>query len=133
MELFRLKGFFTVILIHLCVAAGVVSAADSISPAELNDRIAKNKAPFILDVRTPEEFAQGHVPGAVNIPVSEIADRSSELAGYKEKEIVVYCAAGPRASFARSLMSQLGFTGTKELQGHMMGWTADGYPVEKAQ
>ncbi len=133
--MFKPKLFLasTILFLHALGANGMVYASDSISAAELSDRLNKNEAPLILDVRTPAEFSQGHVPGAINIPVSDIALRSSELGAYKEKEIVVYCAAGPRAGFARSLMSQLGFTRLRDLEGHMQQWSGGGYPVEKPQ
>lgn len=123
----------TMFLIQALGVAQVGYASGSISAAELNNRLTQNEAPIILDVRTPEEFAQGHVPGAVNIPVTDITDRSSELKPYQEKEIVVYCAAGPRAAFARSVMSQLGFNDVTDLEGHMQQWVAGGYPVETPQ
>ncbi len=88
---------------------------------------------LILDVRTPGEFAQGHVPGAVNIPHTEIAAHLDELAPYREKEIILYCRSGRRAGIAADILKKNGFTHLAHMEGDMMGWTANGLPVEKAE
>lgn len=108
-------------------------AAESITGAELVERLQADAAPLILDVRTPAEFDDGHIPGAVNIPVSDLADRLKELTPYKEKEIVVYCQAGPRAGFAGKVLEHNGFTGSRDLQGHMSRWVSAGYPLATPQ
>jgi phage shock protein E len=62
----------------------------------------------LLDVRTPEEFAQGHLPGARNVPVQVLAQRLAEV-GSPETPVVVYCAAGGRAATATELLRRAGF------------------------
>lgn len=114
-----------------CICTTAI-AADSIKSSELVDRIQNGQAPsLILDVRTPEEFAQSHIPGAVNIPIADLVNRGAQLNPYKEKEIVVYCEVGPRAGFVEYLLMQNGFTGVRNLEGHMQKWLSDGYPVER--
>ncbi len=108
-----------------------VFAGDTITSRALIDRIENGNAPFILDVRTPEEFARGHIPGAVNIPVSDLATRAQELMPFRNEEIVVYCEVGPRAHFVGMLMKQNGFSGVLDLQGHMHDWLANGHPIYK--
>jgi len=71
-----------------------VLAADlgTITPMALNERLSKHDASVIVvDVRTPEEFAQAHVPGAINIPYDALAARKDELTGAKSKDVVLYC------------------------------------------
>lgn len=63
----------------------------------------------LVDVRSPGEFATGALPGAVNIPVDEIAGRTAEL-GDPNGKIVLYCASGGRSGAALALLSQRGFT-----------------------
>lgn len=67
-------------------------------------------APFFVDVRTPEEFASGSVPGAVNIPLDEIESRIAEFEG--KKEIVVFCRSGNRSAQAITILQQHGITNT---------------------
>jgi rhodanese-related sulfurtransferase len=62
----------------------------------------------LLDVRTPEEFREGHVPGARNIPVQELAARLSEV-GPPGTPVVVYCKAGMRAASAAQVLQRAGY------------------------
>ena len=95
-------------------------------------RLAAENAPLILDVRTPAEFAAGHIPGAVNIPHDELAQRMSELPNDKNAEIVVLCRSGRRALIAEDLLQAAGYADISDLDGHMLGWNADGRPVTGA-
>jgi len=63
---------------------------------------------LLLDVRTPEEFSDRHLDGAVNIPVQELAGRVHEL-GAKDRPIVVYCRSGARSASAATLMKSAGY------------------------
>ena len=63
----------------------------------------------IVDVRTSGEFAGGHYPNAVNIPLQEISSRLSEF-GAKTKPVIVYCASGARSGSAKSMLEENGFT-----------------------
>ncbi|MFW5797540.1 MAG: FAD-dependent oxidoreductase [Spirochaetota bacterium] len=64
--------------------------------------------PLIVDVRTPEEFEYGAVPGAVNIPLDDLGVHSENL-GAKDREITVYCASGARSAYAVRMLTQMGF------------------------
>jgi len=87
------------------------------------------KIPFVfVDVRTPEEFKAGHVPGAVNIPVSEIGDRLNEVP--KDKQVYVYCHSGKRAAKASTVLAKAGFN-VENIPESMQGWKAAGYPIAK--
>lgn len=64
---------------------------------------------LVVDVRTPGEFASGHHPRAINIPVDQVASRVSEF-GEKSKPIVVYCASGNRSGRAKQTLESLGYS-----------------------
>jgi len=84
------------------------AAADpaSIEPKELGARIAwADRSLVVLDVRTPEEFAAGHLPGAINIPHTELAARVAELEGSRDRDIVVYCRTGARSAAALGVLA----------------------------
>lgn len=86
--------------------------------------------PFVfLDVRTEGEFADGHVPGAINIPVQVLADRLAEVP--KNKRIYVYCRSGKRSTAASKILAQAGFTQVENVKASMNGWSAANYPIEK--
>lgn len=83
----------------------------------------------VLDVRPPEEFAAGHVPGAVNIPLAELEQRLAELG--KDQEIVAYCR-GPHCVLAFDAVARLRAKGMKarRLEDGYPEWKAEGLPVE---
>jgi rhodanese-related sulfurtransferase len=83
---------------------------------------------FVLDVRAPEEFVTGHVPGAVNIPYDQVAARLAEVP--KDKDVVLYCRSGRRAGMAAEALAANGYTRLKHLEGDMTAWIERGRPVE---
>jgi len=102
-----------------------------INPQALLGRIEANAAPAILDVRTPKEFADGHVPGALNIPFESVGSRAHELTGPRESPLIVYCGHGPRAWMAGAALRKKGFTNVSYLAGHFSGWRAAGLREER--
>lgn len=97
--------------------------AEEISPAQVREQVATEaQSLVILDVRSEEEYADGHVPGALHIPHDEIAVRLTELEASKDKPIVVYCRSGKRAAKALAVLHEAGFTRLLHLTGDMPGW-----------
>ena len=86
---------------------------------------------LVLDVRTPEEYSGGHVPGAINVPHTEVAERLEELGGDRDRTVVVYCERGGRASQAEAALLAGGFTDVRHLEGDMSDWRAKGRPLER--
>lgn len=101
----------------------------AVLPEELVDRLGSETRLQLIDVRTPEEFAAGHIPGAVNIPYDELPARLHELDGLQAEELVVYCRTGRRAKIAEQALREAGFQNVRDLAGHMVAWTAASYPV----
>ena len=75
---------------------------------------------LLVDVRTPEEFAAGHIAGAVNIPLGQLDDRMDEL-GPRDAPLVLYCRSGNRSGQAARVLASAGFTGVHDL-GAMSRW-----------
>ena len=93
----------------------------------LRDRLLRDA--LVLDVRTPAEFAAGHLPGAVNIDV-ESSDFADRVSGLDEGEsTLVYCQTGNRSGVATDKMVDLGFTELSELEGGIEAWAAAGEQV----
>ena len=84
---------------------------------------------FVLDVRTPDEYAEGHVPGAVNVPHDQLASRVAEVP--KDKDVVLYCRSGRRAALAADVLTAHGYTRLSHLEGDMQAWVEKGRQVEK--
>jgi rhodanese-related sulfurtransferase len=93
-------------------------------------RLDAGDAPLILDVRSPGEYAAGHIPGAVNIPHDALGVRLDELGADPDREIVVHCQSGRRAATAEQMLMDAGYTGIQHLDGDMAGWRSAGLPVE---
>ena len=112
------------------VATGMsLASPPQVTPQQVREMQAqKSTAPFVLDVRTPEEFASGHVPGAVNIPYDQVPSRLAEIP--KDKEVVLYCRSGRRAGLAAAELEKAGYTDLQLMQGDMPAWEKAGLPVE---
>ncbi len=89
------------------------------------ERISSNNDLVLIDVRSPAEFdgsregrdTYGHLDGAINIPISEIADRLEELSPYKDKEIIVYCSRSHRSPSVAYTLVTSGFTNVTNIVG----------------
>lgn len=106
------------------------SEISNVSTSEFKNLVDQHRG-IILDVRTPEEFAEGHIPGAINLDVngSNFKDEIGKLD--KSKDYEVYCRSGKRSLKASEMMQSEGFTKVTNLDGGIMGWQEKGYPVEK--
>ncbi len=82
---------------------------------------------FLLDVRTPEEFGTGSLPGAVNIPLDELRDRIDEVP--KDHPVYIFCAVGQRGYLAYRILSQRGFDNVFNLSGGLKTWRAARTPI----
>jgi rhodanese-related sulfurtransferase len=127
----RLTGALLAATLALAAAA---AGPATIEPEALHDRIAwADRSLVVLDVRTPEEFAAGHVPGAINIPHTELAARVAELDDARDGDIVVYCRSGRRADEALGVLGKSGFTRLLHLKGDYTRWVEEQRPVVKAE
>ena len=84
---------------------------------------------LLVDVREPEEYAGGHVPGAVNLPQSDLASRLDELP--RDRPVYVVCQGGMRSTRAAQFLRQVGFTDIVNVAGGTNAWLAAGRPVER--
>ena len=82
---------------------------------------------IILDTREQDEFDEGHIPGAILIPYTEIENKAEEMLPDKDKLILVYCRSGRRSKIAAENLAKLGYTNVKEFGG-IIDWT---YEIEK--
>jgi phage shock protein E len=107
------------------------TAVGEISVQALRDRqLGADPTPFVLDVRSPEEYAAGHVPGAVNVPHGEVGSRLAELP--RDRDIVLYCRSGRRVGLAADVLVANGFKRLLHMSGDMPAWEASGNPVAQS-
>ena len=94
-------------------------------------KLIKTAKPLILDVRTPNEYYSGHIEGAKLIPVSQLADRVSELSAYKNSDVLIYCRSGNRSTVASQILIKNGFKKLYNLRKGVIGWEKSGQPLIK--
>jgi rhodanese-related sulfurtransferase len=92
-------------------------------------QVIANLKPFVLDVRTPGEFAEGHLEGATLLPIQEMQQRLGELASHKHDPVFVYCHSGNRSTVAAKLMVDAGFDQVINLRKGINDWKAAGLPL----
>jgi len=116
------KALMLKLAVVALVAGGVLLLysrfTGSLTATEARELVARGA--LLVDVRTPEEFAAGHIKGALNIPLGELPQRASEL-GRKSTPIVLYCRSGARSGRALELLKQRGFRQAQNL-GAMSRW-----------
>src|SRR5438270_6183196 len=100
----------------------------AISVGELHDRLQAGAKPFILDVREPWEYAAGHVPGVVLIPLGELERRVNEVP--RDRPILAICHSGQRSEAAAAYLLQLGYVDVSNVDGGTAAWINHGYPVD---
>jgi len=99
-----------------------------LDPRGLHDILAKKKVQ-VVDVRAPDEWRSGHLPGAIHIPLAALPDRVGELDA--SVPVVLHCKGGGRSSIATSLLQAKGFANVSNLAGGYDGWVAEGFEVKK--
>jgi len=124
---------FITLFISLFVNLAFANSNDNISQTALQTMMksSTNANVVLLDVRSPEEYAEGHVPGAINISHTKIKDNLAQLLNHKNDTIIVYCRSGHRAGIAKTILVKNGFTKIRHLSGDMNGWYDAKLPIEK--
>lgn len=104
----------------------------AIKSPDFNTELVAGTVPFILDVRSKEEWdANGHIDGAINVPVVEVPANLAQLPADKAAPIMVICASGHRGAMTKMYLEFLGYTSVRNLNGGMNGWIAAELPVVK--
>lgn len=117
-----------VLLITATMVTQALAAEKNISAREAKALMASNRNILLLDVRTPQEFSQGRLPGAVLLPIGDLERRIGEVP--RNKSIVVYCTVGSRSKSAAKLLVQKGYTDVYNISFGLLDWYRNGYPVQ---
>ncbi len=105
-------------------------AAKNVDPKAAQALIADQKA-TVLDIRTPEEFAEGHIPNAKNVDFFSKSFRETLEKLDKDAPIVMHCQSGGRSGQALPIFKELGFTKVFHMNGGFSAWSKAGLPVAK--
>lgn len=87
----------------------------------------------VLDVRTPGEFENRHIPGAYNVPLDQLAEHAPELRAVSGGGVVLVCQSGQRANRAEALLLQAGMPDVHVLEGGMTAWMQQGFPTRRTR
>lgn len=129
-----------VLLIGLAIGSGLAlllpmlsRSAAGISVLSVTEAVMlmSRKSALVLDVREPDEFAQGHLQGARNVPLSQLSARLKELEKFRDKPVLVVCERGRRANAAAKLLKAQSFTALNVLKGGMQAWIEAKMPSSK--
>ena len=126
-------------LISVAIASGAMllwpavqgATAGGLSAANAVQLINRERA-VVVDVSEAEEFAQGHVGGAKNVPLSQMEQRLPEVVKNKTLPLILTCPSGARASRALAVAKKLGYEKAQVLAGGLKAWKEANLPVEKA-
>ena len=90
-----------------------------------------NESALVLDIRDPNDYSQGHIPQAMNIPYTALQSRVRELDKFKEQPVVVACKMGQHSGMATSILRRAGFHNVAKLRGGLTEWRSQNMPVVK--
>ena len=106
-----------------------MTSVPGIDVSQLRQRLTAEPVPFLLDVREPWEYQEGHVPGAQLIPLGELEQRVNEVP--RDRPILAICHSGQRSLAAAGYLQQLGYTSVTNVDGGTAAWVERGFPVDK--
>ena len=114
---------------------GAMRKGPMVDALALKHRLDAGDDLLLLDVRTPEDFngEQGHIPGAVNLPVEELDIRIDEILHYQQRPVITICRTDRKSGKAAQLLAQKGFADVHVARMGMTDWNAHGYPVAGRQ
>ncbi len=134
-----IRVLISAVLIAVVASCGLQSTTDiPINNVDVNtarDLVTQNETVIVLDVRTPEEYAIGHIEGALNINIAE-ADFSKRVSKLdRDKTYIIHCSANVkngRSAKSLEIMSSFGFDKLLNMEGGIIAWEQSGYPIVRS-
>ena len=122
-----------IVVVYLLAAEPAMLKAHGIKLLGVHEtlRMMNNKGTTLLDVREESEYAQGHLPHTVNIPLGKLAERCGELNKAKGKPVIVICRSGSRSKKGAVVLAKNGFDQLYSMNGGTLAWEKDNLPLEK--
>ena len=123
-RLIKILTLAALLSVAMFIIAACGNSFATISAQEARQMMIDNPDAIILDVRTPEEFAQGHIPGALLLPVTQIAEQAESVLPDKDTLILMYCRSGNRTQTAGQLLADMGYSKVYDFGG-LNTWIGD--------
>ena len=124
-----MKRLLSITLLLACTASLALAAARDITAAQAQKLLSRTPKAFLLDVRTPDEYRQGHLRGAVLVPLGDLERRLREVP--RNRTVLVYCAVGSRSRMAAGLLARKGYGEVYNMSDGIVGWYRSGLPIER--
>ncbi len=124
-------------LLAMALASGlalllpVLNKGSGVDPQAMVQLMNRDKA-VVLDVCEPDEFARGHVIGAKNLPLGQLADKLPQVVKNKSAHVIMVCQVGARSTRAAATARKLGYENVQSLSGGLRAWSAASMPTEKS-
>jgi glyoxylase-like metal-dependent hydrolase (beta-lactamase superfamily II)/rhodanese-related sulfurtransferase len=123
----RIEGYLQDGMAALARHPELLCSTKQVSAPELAEDLDSPASPLILDVRTPAEYATGHIANSLNVPLSQLRDRLNEIP--TNRNLAIQCAGGYRSSIASSLLAREGYADLTELAGGIAAWQTSNLPL----
>lgn len=130
--LFLIEHYFysvpLLVLVILLIRSNAVKGGKKITPQDLVS-LTNQDAAKLIDLRSPNEFADGHITGSINIPYADIEDRLHEIKLQEGKSLVLICDSGSQSANAGEVINKSGYQNTIILSGGIGAWKLDNLPL----
>ncbi len=129
MKFNAMPRFAAALLLAAIVGSAPAHAEEARSVNVKQAQLMKGQGALLLDVREADEYASGHAPGSVLIPLGQLDKRLKEIEGFQNKPVVLICRSGRRSAAAAEILRKAGFTDARNVDGGMMAWEKAGLPT----
>ena len=130
--LFLIEHYFysvpLLVVVILLIRSNAVKGGKKITPQDLVS-LTNQDAAKLIDLRSPNEFADGHITGSINIPYANIEDRLHEIKLQEGKSLVLICDSGSQSANAGEVLNKSGYQNTVILSGGIGAWKLDNLPL----
>ena len=130
--LFLIEHYFysvpLIVAVILLIRSNAVKGGKKITPQDLVS-LTNQDAAKLIDLRSPNEFADGHITGSINIPYADIEDRLHEIKLQEGKSLVLICDSGSQSANAGEVLNKSGYENTVILSGGIGAWKLDNLPL----
>lgn len=123
------KIVLAVLLVLVVSLPAHAAPPKNIMATEARGLLTNNSNVFLLDVRTPDEYRQARLRGAVLIPINELEKRVAEIP--KNKPVLVYCAVGSRSNLVAGFLTGKGYREVYNMTDGIVGWYRNGFPIDR--
>ena len=130
--LFLIEHYFysvpLIVVVILLIRSNAVKGGKKITPQDLVS-LTNQDAAKLIDLRSPNEFSDGHITGSINIPYADIEDRLHEIKLQEGKSLVLICDSGSQSANAGEVLNKSGYQNTVILSGGIGAWKLDNLPL----